>query len=50
MYNTENYCVLGLCPSSGILKTREHNVSETGSVIEVISVYGTNRVGVSVLT
>jgi hypothetical protein len=21
----------GLCPSSGILKTREHNVSETGS-------------------
>jgi hypothetical protein len=24
----------GLCPSSGILKTREHNVSETGSVSE----------------
>jgi hypothetical protein len=23
--------VFGLCPSSGILKTREHNVSETGS-------------------
>jgi hypothetical protein len=25
----------GLCPSSEILKTREHNVSETGPVIEV---------------
>jgi hypothetical protein len=27
--NTQNYCVLGLCPSSGI---RRHNVSETESV------------------
>jgi hypothetical protein len=27
-----NYYVFGLCPSSGILKTREHSVSETGSV------------------
>jgi hypothetical protein len=27
-----NYRVFGLCPSSGILKTREHNVSETGSL------------------
>jgi hypothetical protein len=27
-----NYCISGRCPSSGILKTREHNVSETGSV------------------
>jgi hypothetical protein len=26
-----------LCPSSGILKTREKNVSEAGSVIEVSS-------------
>jgi hypothetical protein len=32
VYNTENYCVLGLCPSSGILEARKHNVSETGSV------------------
>jgi hypothetical protein len=28
----EDYCVFGLCPSSGILKTREHNFSETESV------------------
>jgi hypothetical protein len=27
-----DYWVSGLCPSSGILNTREHNVSETGSV------------------
>jgi hypothetical protein len=32
VYNTENYRVFGLCPSSGILKAREHNVSETGIV------------------
>jgi hypothetical protein len=32
VYNTRNYWVFGLCPSSGILKYREHNVSETGSV------------------
>jgi hypothetical protein len=24
--------VFGLCPSSGILETRKHNVSETGTV------------------
>jgi hypothetical protein len=29
---TRNYWVFGLCSLSGILKTREHNVSETGSV------------------
>jgi hypothetical protein len=29
VYNTQNYCFFGLCPSSGILKIREHNVSET---------------------
>jgi hypothetical protein len=29
---TQNYCVFGLCPSFGILKIREHNISETGSV------------------
>jgi hypothetical protein len=28
----QNYCVFGLCPSPGILETRKHNVSETGSV------------------
>jgi hypothetical protein len=31
VYNTQNCWVFGLCPSSGILKTREHNVSEIGS-------------------
>jgi hypothetical protein len=30
--NTQNNWVFGLCPSSEILKTREHNVLETGSV------------------
>jgi hypothetical protein len=29
---TQNYWVFGLCPSSVILETRKHNVSETGSV------------------
>jgi hypothetical protein len=32
VYNTQNYWVFGLCPVSHILKTREHNISETGSV------------------
>jgi hypothetical protein len=32
VYNTQNYWVFGLRPSSGILKTREPNVLETGSV------------------
>jgi hypothetical protein len=32
MYNTQNHWVSGLCPSFGILKTREHNFSETESV------------------
>jgi hypothetical protein len=32
VYNTQNYWGFGLCPSSGILKTRKHNVSETGSI------------------
>jgi hypothetical protein len=30
------YWVLGLCLLSGILKTREYNVSETGSVSETL--------------
>jgi hypothetical protein len=32
VYNTQNYWVSGLCPSSEILNIRKHNVSETGSV------------------
>jgi hypothetical protein len=32
MYNTEDYWLFGLFPSSGILENREHDVSETGSV------------------
>jgi hypothetical protein len=36
MYNTRNYWILGLCPLSGILKNREHNVSETDSVSETL--------------
>jgi hypothetical protein len=28
---SQNYWVSGLCPSSGILNTRKHDVSETGS-------------------
>jgi hypothetical protein len=31
-HNTQNHWVSGLCPLSGILNTRTHNVSETGSV------------------
>jgi hypothetical protein len=27
---SQNYWVFGLCPSSGILKSKERNVSETG--------------------
>jgi hypothetical protein len=30
VYDIQNYWVFGLCPSSGILVTRKHNVSETG--------------------
>jgi hypothetical protein len=32
MHSTKNHWVLGVCLPSGILKTRKHNVSETGSV------------------
>jgi hypothetical protein len=32
VYNIQNYWVFGLCPSSGILSTRTHNVLETRSV------------------
>jgi hypothetical protein len=34
VYNTQNYFVSGLCPSSRIPNTRKHNVSETGPVSE----------------
>jgi hypothetical protein len=36
LYNTQNYCVSGLCPSFGILNTRKHNVSETNSISEIL--------------
>jgi hypothetical protein len=32
VHNTQNYWVFGLFPSFGILETRKHDVSETGSV------------------
>jgi hypothetical protein len=32
VYNTQNYWVFGLLPSSGILENIKHDVSETGSV------------------
>jgi hypothetical protein len=31
-YNTQNYWVFGLFPSSGIVQNRKHDVSEAGSV------------------
>jgi hypothetical protein len=31
-YNTQNCSALGYCPSSGIIETIKHNVSENGSV------------------
>jgi hypothetical protein len=31
-HNVQDYWIFGLCPSSGIVKKEEHNVSETGSV------------------
>jgi hypothetical protein len=37
-YNTQNYWVSGLCPLSGILNTRKHNVSETGPVSVLMGV------------
>jgi hypothetical protein len=32
VYNIQNHWVSGLCPLSGILKARQHNVLETRSV------------------
>jgi hypothetical protein len=30
VHNTQNYWGFNVCPSSGILKTKKHNVAETG--------------------
>jgi hypothetical protein len=46
VYNIQSYRVCGLCPSSGILNCRKHNVSDTGSSKRGLS-KGPNRVGVS---
>jgi hypothetical protein len=35
VYNTQNYWLLILCPPSGILETRKHNVSETNPFSEM---------------
>jgi hypothetical protein len=40
VYNTQNYWVSGLCQFSGILNTRKHNVSVTGSVFILMSLAG----------
>jgi hypothetical protein len=32
VHNIQNQWDFGLCPSSGILETKKHNISETGSV------------------
>jgi hypothetical protein len=37
VYNTQDYCFFFTYPSSGILETRKHDVSETGSVPQVSS-------------
>jgi hypothetical protein len=61
VYNIQNYWVLGLPSSSGILWTRKHDVSETGSVsvlkwepvirwLRLALSKGPNRVGVPPLT
>jgi hypothetical protein len=42
VYNTQNYWVFGLFPSSGILETRKQDVSETGyvSVLRCVNLTG----------
>lgn len=42
VYNTQIYWDFRVCPLSGILKTREHNVSESGST-SCHSYHNTNR-------
>jgi hypothetical protein len=46
VYIIQNYCVSGLCPPSGILNTRKHNVSEIGSVSGMASSGMLRRVAV----
>jgi hypothetical protein len=44
--NTQNYWVFGLCPPSGVLEIRKHNVSETDPVFRNVvfsSFYNTGR-------
>jgi hypothetical protein len=36
VYNTQNYWIFGLCPSSGIVETTKHDVSETGCFRNVV--------------
>jgi hypothetical protein len=36
VYNSQNYWVFGLHPSSGILKTVEHNILETDPVSKTL--------------
>jgi hypothetical protein len=36
VYNIQKYWVFGLCSSSGILKTKKHNVSERDPVSEKV--------------
>jgi hypothetical protein len=43
MYNTQSYSGSALCPSSVILNTRKHNVSES---LRLALSKGPNRVGV----
>jgi hypothetical protein len=50
VYISQNYWVSGLCPSSRILKTRENDVSETGSVsVQILRLdlpNGSNRIDI----
>jgi hypothetical protein len=42
---SERFCYVSvLCPSSGILNTRKHNVSETGSVSLLTPVIEVNSI------
>jgi hypothetical protein len=43
-FDTEKYWVFGLCPSSGILEARKHNVPETGSVTAITGLIDVNSV------
>jgi hypothetical protein len=45
--NTQNYWVPGLCPSSGILNTRNHNKTTSITGLRLALSKGPNRAGVS---